>query len=49
MEEQQTILPSFGVFTGGYCMDTKSGRSIYGIANENIFKVGQREMKTAEY
>jgi hypothetical protein len=39
VDDQQTILPSFGVFTGGYAMEIKSGRSIFGIAEKKIFKM----------
>lgn len=36
---QQAILPSFGVFTGGYLIDLIPGRSIYLVAPQEIFKV----------
>jgi len=39
IDENQTILPSFGVFTGGYAMDMKNGRSIFGIAESRIYKI----------
>lgn len=36
---RQMILPSFGVFTGGYEMDKSRGREIYVIAEDKVFKV----------
>ena len=33
---RQTILPSFGVFTGGYEMDRADGRNFYGIVEKSI-------------
>ena len=39
VDESQTILPSFGVFTGGYEMQKESGRKIYIIAQDEILKI----------
>ena len=38
-ESQQMILPSFGVFTGGYEMNAQVGRQIYVIAEDKIIRV----------
>jgi DNA ligase-associated metallophosphoesterase len=38
-DRAQMILPSFGVFTGGYEMDRKAGRDIFVIAEDKVLKV----------
>lgn len=37
-DEMQAVLPSFGVFTGGYEIKTKDGRKIFMIANDRILE-----------
>lgn len=39
VDNNQTILPSFGVFTGGYEMKKVKGRSIFVIAENEVIKV----------
>ncbi|HMT27891.1 MAG TPA: ligase-associated DNA damage response endonuclease PdeM [Bacteroidia bacterium] len=39
VDEEQTILPSFGVFTGGYEMKSEPGRKIFVVTDEEVFKV----------
>jgi len=39
VDESQIILPSFGVFTGGYEMKQTANRKIYVIANDEIINV----------
>lgn len=39
LEERQMILPSFGIFTGGYPMKRILGRRIYIIADESVYEV----------
>lgn len=39
IENGQTILPSFGVFTGGYEMKRMKGRSIFVIGNGEVIRV----------
>ena len=36
MDKHVTILPSFGVFTGGYSVELMEGRRIYGIAGGKV-------------
>jgi metallophosphoesterase superfamily enzyme len=38
-DEHQAILPSFGVFTGGYNVEVRTGRKIFVIGEKEIFKV----------
>ncbi len=38
-DEQQMVLPSFGVFTGGYEMNAQVGRQIYVIAEDKVIRV----------
>ena len=38
-DPHQAILPSFGVFTGGYDVEAKAGRTLYVIGDSEIFKI----------
>jgi len=40
VDKCQAILPSFGVFTGGFGMDLVKGRKIYMLTEERVFAVG---------
>lgn len=37
VDQYQAILPSFGVFTGGFGVDLAAGRSIYMLTEEKVF------------
>lgn len=39
VDEMQTILPSFGVFTGGYEVKSFQGRKIFVVTEEEVFKI----------
>lgn len=41
LDKQITILPSFGVFTGGYEIEPADGRNIYGIAGDKVILMTQ--------
>ena len=41
-DPSQCILPSFGVFTGGYPISTENGRNVFLIAEDRIFKESKK-------
>ena len=41
LDKRQTILPSFGVFTGGYEMEMQDGREVYGIIEESVIRINE--------
>jgi DNA ligase-associated metallophosphoesterase len=40
VDKSQAILPSFGVFTGGFGVDLIAGRKIYMLTEQRIFAIG---------